>query len=65
MSPNHFDNQKKKFAAGKSQQKLNDNQNKIGRAQSTLGKADRSTVGKAKRIILEGQRATKGEAIKE
>ena len=26
MSPNHFDNQKKKFAAGKSQQKLNDNQ---------------------------------------
>ena len=37
---------------------------KIGRAQSTLGKADRSTVGKAKRIILEGQRATKGEAIK-
>ncbi|KAF6065251.1 RNA recognition motif family protein [Candida albicans] len=43
MSPNHFDNQKKKFAAGK---------------------ADRSTVGKAKRIILEGQRATKGEAIK-
>ena len=65
MSPNHFDNQKKKFAAGKSQQKLNDNQKtKIGRAQSTLGKADRSTVGKAKRIILEGQRATKGEAIK-
>ena len=50
MSPNHFDNQKKKFAAGKSQQKLNDNQNKIGRAQSTLGKADRSTVGKAKEL---------------
>lgn len=65
MSPNHFDNQKKKFAAGKSQQKLTDNQKtKIGRAQSTLGKADRSTVGKSKRIILEGQRATKGEAIK-
>lgn len=29
-----------------------------------MGKADRSTVGKAKKTILEGQRAAKGENIK-
>ena len=65
MSPNHFENQKKKFAANKSQQKLTDSQRtKLGRAQSVLGKADRSTVGKSKKTILEGQRASKGENIK-
>ncbi|KAK6876371.1 Nucleolar protein 12 [Candida tropicalis] len=65
MSPNHFENQKKKFAANKSQQKFTDSQKtKLGRAQTVLGKADRSTVGKAKKTILEGQRAAKGENIK-
>jgi nucleolar protein 12 len=65
MSPNHFDNQKKRFAANKAQQKLTDSQKtKLGRAQNVLGKADRSTLGKAKKTILEGQRATKGENIK-
>ncbi|EMG50848.1 Nucleolar protein 12 [Candida maltosa Xu316] len=45
MSPNHFDNQKKKYAANKAQQKLNESQKtKLGRAQSVLGKADKSTV---------------------
>lgn len=35
----------------------------MGRAQSVLGKADRSRVGKPKKVIIEGERATKGLKI--
>ncbi|KAI5954082.1 NOP12 [Candida margitis] len=66
MSPNHFENVKKAYASNKSrdQQNLTDTQKtKLGRAQSVLGKADRSRAGKAKRVIIEGERATKGSKI--
>ncbi|RLV96069.1 Nucleolar protein 12 [Spathaspora sp. JA1] len=60
MSPNHMDNLKKTHAANKS--RLNDTQKtKLGRAKTILGKADRSTVGK--RVVMEGERATKGSRI--
>ncbi|EGW33386.1 uncharacterized protein SPAPADRAFT_50271 [Spathaspora passalidarum NRRL Y-27907] len=63
MSPNHIDNLKKKHASNKSKQ-LNDTQKtKLGRAKTILGKADRSTVGKSKKIIMEGERATKGTRV--
>ncbi|CCG21417.1 Nop12 protein [Candida orthopsilosis Co 90-125] len=66
MSPNHIENVKKAYASNKSreQQSLTDNQRtKLGRAQSVLGKADRSRVGKPKKVIIEGERATKGSKI--
>lgn len=64
MSPNHIENIKKKNSTKK--QQLNDTQKtKLGRAQTILGKADRSTVGKTKKapVIIEGQRATKGDRV--
>ncbi|KAI5949970.1 NOP12 [Candida theae] len=66
MSPNHIDNVKKSYASNKSreQQNLTDTQRtKLGRAQSVLGKADRSRVGKPKKVVIEGVRATKGQKI--
>ncbi|KAG2733172.1 hypothetical protein G9P44_004162 [Scheffersomyces stipitis] len=66
LSPNHVDNLKKKFASNKSKSlatKLSDQQKtKLGRAQRVLGKADKATVGK--KVIIEGQRATKGQSVK-
>lgn len=67
MSPNHIENVKKAYASNKSreqQQGLTDTQRtKLGRAQTILGKADRSRVGKPKKVIIEGERATKGQKI--
>ncbi|KAK6465334.1 nucleolar protein 12 [Scheffersomyces coipomensis] len=69
LSPNHIDNVKKSYASSKSRFS-NNNVNlteqqkvKLGRGKSILGKADKSTIGQAKRQIIEGHRASKGQPI--
>lgn len=57
-SPNHIGNKRK---PSKQRSKFSDEQRtKLGRAQKHLGKADRSTAG---RMVIEGSRAQKGQAI--
>lgn len=58
LSPNHVDNVRK---AVKPKTTMSDEQKtKLGRARSLLGRSDRSTAGK---LIVEGQRASKGQRI--
>lgn len=61
LSPNHVENVRKTKAKSNSQ--LSEKQKtKLGRAAAVLGKADRSTLGKAMPVI-EGQRAKKDAPI--
>lgn len=58
ISPNHYDNQKK---PKKMPNNMNEEQEtRLGRAKTILGKADRNTAGQ---MIVEGARATKGLRI--